>query len=303
MRICKACGKAIQTGFIRALNADWHPEHFVCQLCGAPIRGEFYEHENKPYHRRCYLRQFVGYCSLCGALLEEAWLVDYWGTKYCARHEGEYPACAFCGRRVAPKHGGVVPGLNAVRCPICRSTAVESNRQALPLMQCVIAWFHDHGLWFNNCEIMVRVVSYDILSMMLGKPPSLQHLGAAEAALFPEATSGRKCIPISVSILQGLPRTLFLGVMAHELGHVWLRTQEVPPLDEPLEEGFCQLLCYLFYRSLGTKEAQFHAQGIAASTDPVYGRGFKFAQTLYQQFGLNGLIRKLTAAPSSGHNP
>ena len=48
--ICKFCSKRIFGSYVSALNAAWHPEHFVCTLCGDYFKdGMYYEHEGMPY--------------------------------------------------------------------------------------------------------------------------------------------------------------------------------------------------------------------------------------------------------------
>src|SRR6266849_3748367 len=72
--ICKQCGKAVQRGYVNALGAVWHPEHFVCAACGLPIDStSFNVHENKPYHPACYIEQVALRCvwkALDGSLYD-----------------------------------------------------------------------------------------------------------------------------------------------------------------------------------------------------------------------------------------
>src|SRR6185437_10389101 len=102
--ICKACGRPIFGGYLNALGATWHPEHFVCAGCGRPITdASFQEHQGMPYHDACYLNQVAPRCAYCSKPLMGEYLIDHWGTQFCKEHESQYPACAFCSRLVPPQ--------------------------------------------------------------------------------------------------------------------------------------------------------------------------------------------------------
>src|SRR5579883_1343789 len=131
--VCKRCGQSIWGSYVSALGATWHPEHFVCAACGQPFAdGHFTIHEGAPYHLACYEQRFAPRCAYCGKPLHE-WIVDQWGTCFCKEHQHEYPACVYCGRLVSPQQQEAKrePG-EAVRCPVCQASAVETIEAARP---------------------------------------------------------------------------------------------------------------------------------------------------------------------------
>ncbi|RZC32829.1 paxillin, partial [Asbolus verrucosus] len=51
---CGACNRAIMENYISALNAQWHPDCFVCRDCKLPVQGKsFYAVEGKPVCPGC----------------------------------------------------------------------------------------------------------------------------------------------------------------------------------------------------------------------------------------------------------
>ncbi|KRT81268.1 LIM domain containing protein [Oryctes borbonicus] len=51
---CGACNRAIMENYISALNAQWHPDCFVCRDCKLPVQGKsFYAIEGKPVCPKC----------------------------------------------------------------------------------------------------------------------------------------------------------------------------------------------------------------------------------------------------------
>ncbi|KAK9696425.1 LIM domain [Popillia japonica] len=51
---CGACNRAIMENYISALNAQWHPDCFVCRDCKLAVQGKsFYAIEGKPVCPKC----------------------------------------------------------------------------------------------------------------------------------------------------------------------------------------------------------------------------------------------------------
>src|SRR6266699_693312 len=119
--ICKGCGQPIYGKYLTALGATWHPEHFVCAACKQPVTdASFNTHNGLPYHAQCYLNAVA-------------------------------PRCAYCGRLVSPAQQA--PGIRrgeAVRCPVCRSSAIETTSQAQPIFQRLMQWTNRQGSQYNN---------------------------------------------------------------------------------------------------------------------------------------------------------
>src|SRR6516165_7617116 len=153
--ICKACGQPILGSYFTALDATWHPEHFLCAACHKPISdAKFNLHEGAPYHPHCFRQTIAPRCAYCGKPLVKEYLVDHWGTQFCTEHQGKYPACTFCGRLVPPQQQE--PGMRhgeSVRCPTCRANAIETIDQARPIFTRLIHWVNVQGLVYNNLPL------------------------------------------------------------------------------------------------------------------------------------------------------
>lgn len=96
-----------------------------------------------------------------------------------------------------------------------------------------------------------------------------------------------------VAVRRGLPEALFEGVVAHELGHVWLGVHGVTGLPQRTEEGFCELLAYRFYVQKRSREGNYYAHNIERNPDPTYGEGFRRMNKLVQQVGFERLVARL----------
>lgn len=295
--VCKGCGQPIQSLYVTALSATWHPEHFTCAGCSQPIGGAgFYEHQGRPYHPDCYARYIAPRCAYCGRPLTGQYLIDPWGTRFCPEHQGQYPSCRFCGRLVPPHHQGSSGQTEGVRCPVCRAQAIESIAQARPLFARLVQWVNGQGLLYNNLNLHIELRNRQQLAQLLRQPNDTRSLGATLHTTYTENGRVVRTEVNGVAILRGLPATLFQGVTVHELGHAWLAVHGVVDLPDWAEEGFCELLSYRFYTQMDTTESRYHATGIEQQTDPVYGEGFRRIRNLARVVGFQHLIKTLHVA-------
>ncbi|HLH64032.1 MAG TPA: protein DA1 [Ktedonobacteraceae bacterium] len=327
--ICKGCGCPVYGGYLNALGAIWHAEHFVCAGCGRPIAdASFQEHEGAPYHNTCYLNQVAprcAYCSkplmgqylvsdgktyhqecyrnnvaprcaYCGKPLLGKYLIDHWGTKYCEEHQRQYPSCSFCGRLVPPQQQEHRPvGSQDVRCPICRSTAIETSEQAQPLFRKLIQWVNSQGLFYNNLHISLELCDRSRLSALLQSRAEPHSLGVTLSSSYSQNGYVLQTRVDGIAVLRGMPSTLFQGVTVHELGHAWLAAHDIRPLPLWAEEGFCELLSYRYCMNLDTQESRYHAHNIEQNPSPIYGDGFRRIRRLADTMGFQRFVETLRA--------
>ncbi|MBE3557845.1 MAG: protein DA1 [Ktedonobacteraceae bacterium] len=304
--ICQGCGQPIQGRYLTALNATWHPEHFVCAACGRPIaEASFQVHQGAPYHASCYMQQIAPRCVYCGKPLMEKYLIDYWGNYFCAHHQNEYPACAYCGRLVPPQQQEP-PGEDAgvVRCPLCRASAIETVEEARPYYTQVKQWVGSQGLVYNNLPLSLDLCGPQRLAELLHE--SCQNpthaYGATVSSSYVHKGQVLSSEVKGVAVLRGLPAILFQGITVHELGHVWLVVHGIRPLPTWAEEGFCELLAYRFYHEINTPESRYYITGMEQNPDPIYGAGFRRIRALADKLGFSRFLATMRATktlPSS----
>jgi hypothetical protein len=94
--MCAHCNEPIMTStYTQALGKHWHPDHFVCTVCGVGFPdGSFYNFEGKPY---CVKHQNRGKelptCGMCTAPISEPNYVEALGQKWHSHHF----CCDICG--------------------------------------------------------------------------------------------------------------------------------------------------------------------------------------------------------------
>ena len=232
-------------------------------------------------------------CVVCGkVLLAGRAAMDLWGNIYCEEHRNEYPACSACGRPICARltGGGTTYADGRAVCNVCRRTAVDTKQQAKPIVEAVSRWLYDRGVRFEGLVLKINLSSARELAVSGGDRSSPAGLGRGQVMGYivklTELRGGRqRRIVNGVTILSGLPRELFEGVVAHELGHAWLYLAHVDGLPPWAEEGFCNLLTYILHKDRQTDEARFWVKTVEADPDPVYGEGFRRVRAIFKKHG------------------
>lgn len=104
-----------------------------------------------------------------------------------------------------------------------------------------------------------------------------------------------------IYLLSSLNKVKRQGVLAHELGHVWLWEHRSPLRNSLSEsEGFCELLAYKLYGAINTPEARLLRRGMLLGRTPVYSNGFR---TMKRRAESMGWENYLSAADGLPHNP
>ena len=237
-------------------------------------------------------------CAVCGKIILGRAVKNLWGDAYCLHHQDEYPMCDCCGRLISPRMtgGGVTYDDGRQACNVCRRTAVDTKEQAKPILDSVCRWLYDRGIRFQGLVLKVDLLSTHELQQRLGGRGAGK--GAAAPGVILQADLGvisrakirgqggalRRQVN-GVALLKGLPRELFEGVAAHELGHAWIFLAGVDNLEPWAEEGFCNLLSYILHKDHQTDEARFWIKTLEASPDPVYGEGFRRVRAIFKKHG------------------
>ena len=158
-------------------------------------------------------------------------------------------------------------------------------------MPSLINWVEAQGIGFRQKTFRIEVL--DRAEFMSRKGGRRDPLGLTTSTRYMRQKRVDHAKIESVSILQGLPHTLFEGVGIHELGHVWLVQQNIVNLPIMDEEGFCELLAHRHYLEIGSKADLFFARNIAENSSPIYGDGFRKLKQLEERVGFAQIIKTL----------
>ena len=226
--------------------------------------------------------------------MEGTYVRDAWGAEFCRFHIEKLPPCMFCGRLV---DGSRITGRASeagLQCSVCCQTAVDTPAAAAPLYEEVIRWAVDLSLIFPS--VPLQFADLQTLISYASEPKGGRRLGSTRVSTTVCAGVKVKVDVKCIAILRGLPQILFCAVVAHEVGHAWLRAMGIDELKPIEEEGFCELLAYSWLREESTLDREFYAGQIANNDDVVYGDGFRHLRALYRVYGFTGLFDSLRRA-------
>ncbi len=152
-------------------------------------------------------------------------------------------------------------------------------------------WLYDRGVRFDGLILKIDMGdARQLQGVKYGDQSSTTGIGQGQVLGFiRRAKRFRKGKPRrevdGITILSGLPRELFEGVVAHELGHAWLYLAKVDGLEPWAEEGFCNMLSYILHKERDTDESRYLVQTLEKDPDPIYGAGFRRVRAIFKKHG------------------
>jgi hypothetical protein len=307
------------------------PGQLRCAIC-AQVVGRYFI-EDGPYHPSCFLRMIRGEpplvggpnepplrCEVCGKRIDSDFDVDPWGLIYHSHHAREYNSCSSCGRLLVRELTGEARALEDGRnlCGLCLSLCVDGLDQLQPVLAETLAELARHKVQIPRDRIRLELVRQQNLP---GRFASAQRSRGASQHIFTRGVWQHS----TIMLLAPLPAPALRGVLAHELGHVWLSAQGLGDAAPQLVEGTCNLLqawvleAQLYRPAGGVGRKKAAAAGSAEARqrerewiehllrslrldrDPVYGAGFREARAQVEAFGWEAWIERLRRERSAAN--
>lgn len=250
-----------------------------CSICQREITHKFIQDSEGQYHIPCYEQNKCPKCDVCLQPIRGKYLIDPWGQYSHLVHQRQrIQQCHCCSRVIGAKtsNGGIQYGDGRIICGICKITEITDSQQIKHAKGLVIEQLMAVGLDYIPNYIAVSLADRRLLNTRLGVHQKTNSYGFTKTLKKEHPTLG-PIMEHSIFILYGLPRLFFLGVLAHELLHVWLNERQIK-LPEKEMEGFCNLGTYAIYQQNGTPLANLLLERLQNDPDPIYGDGFRKMQ-------------------------
>lgn len=269
-----------------------------CQQCQAVIEGPYVKDAAGPYHQACYQALHQLQCALCAQAISGAYLQDPWQRKAHPEH-GAVPTvqCHVCARLCRADQAKALADHRQV-CEICQASEVVTPAQIQRAKQEVLQ--HLNAVGFAYIPDYVKVEMYAEQALV-----NERMRASATGNIHGYTRTAQRHIPQyglilehSIHVLNGMPRLAFMGVLAHELLHVWIHEQGLKHLSPPQVEGFCNLATALMYNRAATAEdrdlSAVLLQRLQTDPDPVYGEGYRRMARHLEELGWPGLLQAMT---------
>jgi len=94
---CAGCGKAIDGGYIKALELAFHPDCFHCSECPETFPdGKFYQDDRRAFCLKHFnLKKKYGFCATCNEPI-----IDHFVEVENERYHANHFQCHFCGKEL-----------------------------------------------------------------------------------------------------------------------------------------------------------------------------------------------------------
>jgi len=306
-QICSHCKQVLGDQWLtldgKKLHEACYRAHYQenCTICGRELTGTYTRDEEGVYHPACYAEHRAPRCDGCGQAMTGQFLQDLWGHRMHAHHGGlATPQCHVCARLISEKtsQGGVQYGDGRVVCGICRITEITTAEQIAHARQIILQALQAVGFDYIPDYISVNLADQRTLQKRLGVGRNANSHGYTKTLI--KNLNQTRVMEHSIFILYGLPRLLFMGVLAHELLHVWLNERELNAVwGEKEIEGFCNLGTALIYRNEATPLAQVLLGRLEKDGDPIYGEGYRKMAARLEKLGWPALIAELRNKPQT----
>ncbi|MDF1664973.1 MAG: hypothetical protein P1V97_24640 [Planctomycetota bacterium] len=253
-----------------------------CVHCHQNIDGSYVVYNKKQFHKECYLR-VAPRCGICQRSIFGSATTLGERYNYHTPCFSRSPRCDACSLPTEGSRGGVTKLSDGRKhCGECQGTAINTLNDARSLFSTALLELH------RNLDIDLRSVP---IELKLADRASMSKLADFKAPIVKGFTvAERKDVKIggrfyqgpwkiTIWVLKSLPREAVIGVMVHELFHVW-QVQNCPTQSPPLREGSAN---YAQWRVLKKRQQMLWAALIEMDPDPVYGGGFRRFQSWLQK--------------------
>jgi hypothetical protein len=225
-------------------------------------------------------------CNYCGTGISGYYYKDVWNNcNHISHYDGKSILCSCCSGLINPN---VYPKPELLQdgryiCGYCNYNAIKNDSQKQDVFNYVLAIYRQGKIEFPLNRLKLNLANKHEME----KRNKLM-LGYTTAKFKTFAKTQYK-----LEVLSGLDKTLFAGVLAHELMHVLIFEQNIN-LSLEKTEGLCELASFFIYKNFKSVVAENRIMSIEENPDPIYGDGFRDMKKRLYHFGsLQELIRSL----------
>ncbi len=296
---CNYCKKVIEGKYQEKAGEYYHLDCFkekfgyICDKCGKILDDKWINYKDKKYHEECYEKEFMPVCDVCNGIIREEYICDVWGNKAHKSHDDKKTIlCDSCGRIISKKtsKGGYKLADGRISCGICQNTAITTESQTAKLDLEVRKILSEKNIYNIPRQIPIFLVDRNTLKKEI-KSVYSDTRGVARTT---ENVLNKKVIKIEsvIFILNSLPEVEFMGVLAHEILHVWAAVNKAKLKGAELE-GFCNLGSYLVYNSIKNKFSEILLKRMEMNKDKIYGEGYRKMKEKLDEIGWKKLLDNL----------
>lgn len=292
---CHQCEHLLDDKWNTYGGNKYHPECFrehiqpKCEICGLTIIGEYTDDPNGKYHIGCYKSNKLPKCDICIKPIEGKYIIDSWGNQSHEWHESKVKICSSCTRIVSRRtsNGGFEYSDSRVICGFCREDAVFDTKTVDACYVESKYMLKRLGVSGFPIKIQIKLVDRDSMKTTAGSMKNKNMKGFTKSHI-----NYIKRSTHTIYILYGLPVDEFLGILTHELMHVWLNENNIK-MSEMDTEGFCNLGTREVYLMKNSQLSLSLLENMKNDPDPVYGSGYRKMLSRLKDKGWYQLLKEI----------
>jgi len=266
-----------------------------CDYCHKPLSGPVLKLDGKSYHERCF-QAAAPRCGICHEPLEGLIAIVGPGPGYHSRCFSATPRCDACSLPTEGERGGSRTLRDGrIHCATCQATSINDlflARQILSEARRLLR--EELGIKIPGQTPVFALADRRFLAR-------LAQVKVPRVKGFTEASRRERALPggglragpwrIKIWAVYGLPREALLGVLVHELFHVWQLRSGIDGLAPAFREGAAN---YAQWRVMKKRGDPLWPSLVETDPDPVYGNGFRRFRKLAEDRGWKRLRDELS---------
>lgn len=232
-------------------------------------------------------QDFMTTCLICHEPIIGSYYIDSWQQIVHTHHE--IKLCFNCGRIVMNEGIRLNDGRHI--CFQCQPSLVKTKQD--------VDWVNEKTrkmltkIGFNDIpqDVPIEICDSNKLNSLYGE--NIINPNQRGLAQFTQLSqNGVFKVEHKVYIIDNLTKTVFAGVLAHELLHVWQNQKNINA-PQNITEGFCNLGSFLMYKTINNEVSIKLIDSLNKDENPIYGDGFRKIKEFYDKNGLNELIKRM----------
>ncbi len=235
-------------------------------------------------------------CIECNQPINGHYYKDIWGNAICSKHYRGY--CHCCGRLlskrdVTSENQRIDP--DSRYCSSCLSTSVVSMSAKTPdllreHLNYILKKLAEIGINLDPHNISIRLAPAKVLKERVSR--TSRPIGLAQTVY----RNGK--MYHTILLQDGMPKIIFIEVLSHELGHVWINENDLDKrLTQQEDEGFCELIAYHMMKLSASKVGDNIADNLIKNSDPIYGEGLRIMKARKDKLGWEKMIINMHRYP------